>query len=446
MKVKRLSHAALLPVVISVLLIVATITFPARTDSFAQGPPRTETITGTSTIPVATSTNTPVTPSTATSPPGSATATEKTEPTKTPKPTDTPAPTDTDRPILAITPISTPTVLWTATPTTKPAQKLPTATSTSTLTPAAKAPPTATPTSTPTHTPATTPTPSSTPLPPTPTATSTTSPTPSVPKVTIVAPEGGAEITVGEVLTVEAKISDPAGVERVELWVDGKMVGVQSPALKGQTIMNALFSWIASSPGSHTLAIRALNMLGLENALNAVVVNAVGGEPKVTILNPADGEQLPAGLQIMVQAVAEDPGGVERGELWVNGVRVADWRSPEAKNSMDPIRAGFMQLTGQNNNNVDPIRAGFIQQPPQVAMSFPWVPSAAGSYTLEVRSFNSAVEQYRASDSVMVIVVSMAATPSMMGVSGGIFSLWWMPGLLLLTLLIAVRITQSRNP
>jgi hypothetical protein len=234
---------------------------------------------------------------------------------------------------------------------------------------------------------------------------------------------------VGEPMTVEAKISDPSGIERAELWVDGKMVAVQSPALKGQTIMTALFSWIARSPGSHTLAVRVLNVLGLENALNAVVVNAVGGVPRVTILSPKDGEQLPPDLQIMVQAVAEDPTGVERGELWVNGVRVAEWKESGAE-GMAPIKAGFIQL-------------------PQVAMSFPWTPSAAGEYTLEVRSFNSTSEQQRATDSVTVVVTvgtpaMMEATPSMMSVTGGTSSPWWIPGLLLLILLIAYRLAQPR--
>jgi predicted phage tail protein len=248
---------------------------------------------------------------------------------------------------------------------------------------------------------------------------------------------------------VEAKISDPAGIERVELWVDGKMVGVQSPALKGQTAMTALFSWTPLSPGSHTVGIRAINVFGLENDLVVVVVNASGAEPRVTILSPMDGEQLPVGLQIMIQALAEDPTGVERGELWVNGKLVAEWTRTEAE-SRDSIKAGFFfgseSKSGQTNppESMAPIKAGFIQLP-QVAMSFPWTPSAAGEYTLEVRTFNSSTEQHRATDSVVVVAEGAEATPSMMSITGGAFAPWWMPGLLLLVLLVAFRIIQSRN-
>lgn len=426
MKNKQLSIVALLPLAISLALVVTTFLFPLSTNTLAQDPPRTP-ATQTSTPPVATSTNTntPVTPET----PATKKPTETDEATETATITDTPEPTDTDRPLFAITPITTPTISRTAT--LVPVVSLPTATSTAaaaTKTPTKQAS-TSTPTSTPTPTKiSATATLTSTSLPPT--TTSTPTPTPGAPKVVIVWPQAGTEIAAGQTMTIEAKISDSTGLERVELWIDGKIAGTQSPALKGQTMMTALFPWTGGSVGSHTLAVRALNLLGLQSDLQAVVIKISSDNPRLTILSPANGEQLPVGLQIMVQAMAEDPTGVERGELWVNGVHVADWNKPQAE-GFNPIKAGFIQL-------------------PQVAMSFPWTPSAAGQYELEVRSFSTTKEQQRASDSVTVVAVEarapiLEATPSMMGVSGGGFSAWWIPGLLLLTMLIAFRIVQARS-
>lgn len=81
--------------------------------------------------------------------------------------------------------------------------------------------------------------------------------------------------------------------------------------------------------------------------------------PEVRIQFPYAGSQLEVGQQVNIQAVATDPDGVIRMEVWANGELVGSSLSATSK--------------GQ----------------PTFSASVPWTPSAPGSYTLEIRAYNS---------------------------------------------------------
>jgi uncharacterized protein YraI len=98
-----------------------------------------------------------------------------------------------------------------------------------------------------------------------------------VPVVTINAPANGAQVQVGEPVTVQAVAVDSKGVIRMELWTEGSMIGVQaSPIPQGQSPLNLTLPWITQIPGSHTLEVRAYNVEGRQSAPTSVNVNAVG--------------------------------------------------------------------------------------------------------------------------------------------------------------------------
>jgi uncharacterized protein YraI len=99
-----------------------------------------------------------------------------------------------------------------------------------------------------------------------------------IPTVIITAPVAGSEVTVDEPVTVQATASDPTGVVRLELWVDGtKTAEAASPVPQGQPTLTASLQWVPLSTGSHTLEIKAYNQEGRVNEPTAVVVTAVDG-------------------------------------------------------------------------------------------------------------------------------------------------------------------------
>jgi uncharacterized protein YraI len=85
----------------------------------------------------------------------------------------------------------------------------------------------------------------------------------------------------------------------------------------------------------------------------------VAGIPTVVITAPAANSQVPINVPVIVGATASDPSGVKRMELWVSNIKTAD--------AVSPVDQGQATLTA----------------------SFQWTPPAPGSYTLEVKAFNS---------------------------------------------------------
>jgi len=80
------------------------------------------------------------------------------------------------------------------------------------------------------------------------------------PVVLIQSPGQGDEVQVGEAVLVQASARDQTGVVRVELWVDGQLRQSQGSTLsEGTSPFPLVTRWEPSSPGTHTLAVRAFN-------------------------------------------------------------------------------------------------------------------------------------------------------------------------------------------
>lgn len=96
------------------------------------------------------------------------------------------------------------------------------------------------------------------------------------PTVVITAPTGGGEVQLNLPVTIQATASDPSGVTRLELWVDGvKTAEAASPLTQGQSTLTASLQWVPATPGNHTLEIRAYNAQGAVSEPTAVIVTAV---------------------------------------------------------------------------------------------------------------------------------------------------------------------------
>jgi hypothetical protein len=98
------------------------------------------------------------------------------------------------------------------------------------------------------------------------------------PEVRILDPHFGDDVPMERVVLVQSEARDATnGVTQVELWVDGQLERVDaSPHLEGSGQFFAAQSWRPSSPGSHTLLVRAVNGRGAVGQA-MIVVEAVQG-------------------------------------------------------------------------------------------------------------------------------------------------------------------------
>jgi hypothetical protein len=87
--------------------------------------------------------------------------------------------------------------------------------------------------------------------------------TPPKPRVTILSPTNNAQFKEGDEIQVQSTSTDPKGIVRVELLVDGATVATDvSPVPQGQTMFNLIQRWRAT-PGQHTISVRAYNASGV---------------------------------------------------------------------------------------------------------------------------------------------------------------------------------------
>jgi len=96
------------------------------------------------------------------------------------------------------------------------------------------------------------------------------------PTVVITAPVSGSQVEVNQPVAVQATASDPSGVVRMELWVNGaKIDQTTSPSAQGQPTLTGAMQWVPQAPGSYTLEIKAFNAQNNVNEPATVPVNAV---------------------------------------------------------------------------------------------------------------------------------------------------------------------------
>jgi hypothetical protein len=116
----------------------------------------------------------------------------------------------------------------------------------------------------------------------------------SKPLVAITSPTAGAQFREGDEISVQSTATDPNGIVRVELAVDGTSVRTDAPPIaQGQKSFTLLQKWTATA-GTHTLSVRAFNASGAASdpALVAVTVTPgvavapTAAAPIATLLPP----------------------------------------------------------------------------------------------------------------------------------------------------------------
>jgi hypothetical protein len=126
---------------------------------------------------------------------------------------------------------------------------------------------------------------------------------PAKPTIVMTAPTSGAQFQVGEEVDIISSASDPKGVSRVELYVDGQLNRTDpSPDPTGSTEVSMFQTWLAGDPGSHTLSVIAVNVEGEESDSWAVTITVVG-----EAAGPSASPTLEGGLPVTVTATVEPP-------------------------------------------------------------------------------------------------------------------------------------------
>ncbi len=129
-------------------------------------------------------------------------------------------------------------------------------------TPSAEAAATATPIAPPTS------------APPTPTE-ATPLPEDAPPVLQVTSPASGASFEAGSDVPIQASATDDLGVRRIELWADEELVTFEEGA--GQTAMQATLTWTASTPGDHTIQVKALDTAWQASNLITLEIKITGG-------------------------------------------------------------------------------------------------------------------------------------------------------------------------
>ena len=147
-----------------------------------------------------------------------------------------------------------------------------------------------------------------------------TAPDLTAPYVSIISPEDGA--TISDSTTVNVSATDDVGVERLEIYVNGVLIATDTTAPYG-------FYWDTTnySEGYYELSALAYDYSqneGQSNVITVYVTNTTPEDttpPHVSITSPEDGATISDSTTVNVSAT--DDVGVERLEIYVNGVLIA---------------------------------------------------------------------------------------------------------------------------
>ena len=97
------------------------------------------------------------------------------------------------------------------------------------------------------------------------------------------APADGSQIRVNQTVTVQAVASDPAGLVRMELWVNGRKVDEATSSLaQDRSSLATAFQWAPDSAGTYALELRAYNQREIAGFLPVSTLIAIGDTPSPT--------------------------------------------------------------------------------------------------------------------------------------------------------------------
>jgi hypothetical protein len=189
-----------------------------------------------------------------------------------------------------------------------------------------------------------------------------------IPQVRIDYPQGRVVIMQNTSIDIRGTATDVSGVQRVELWVDGRLVTARE-SIPQQFV----FRWSTDRIGDHDVWVRAISVSGgVADSDHVTIGIADDNPPKLKVR--LSQTTVAVGTKIEVHTKAYDSKGITRISLLVNGNAVKTWNAP------DP--------------GVGKVSVHVTQK---------WKPSAPGTYGINVRAWDT-VGKYSISSLFNVIV------------------------------------------
>lgn len=131
---------------------------------------------------------------------------------------------------------------------------------------------------------------------------------PTAPTVQIIAPPFGATFVEGQEVGIQSVSTDPSGVTRVELYIDGQLVKTDPVPSQGQTQFNVVQVWQAQGVGAHTVLVRAFNTANApgEASIPIAVSALVPVVPTATVAAPTE-TVIPVGVTFTLIPATDTP-------------------------------------------------------------------------------------------------------------------------------------------
>jgi hypothetical protein len=209
------------------------------------------------------------------------------------------------------------------------------------------------------------------------------------PQVSILAPPSPQNVGLGAQLQVQAAATDAAGVTQLQILVDNQpynQVNSQNPA--GQNPFAATFIYAATSPGAHTIIIRAVDAAGNIGNSGPLTVNVADNNPPSVTTNYSR-YNVRENEQVTVYTNATDAAGIQRVELWADGglYNVYNSPNPPAQTSLSIQQIWTSNTPGNhtlfvrvfdvnNQSTATPATTIFVRTPDQPTPTWtPFVPT-----------------------------------------------------------------------
>ena len=139
----------------------------------------------------------------------------------------------------------------------------------------------------------------------------TASSAPGAPTVTLLAPADGATVALNSSVFLAANASDPHGIDFVDFLRNGTPIG-RAARSQGNVDHYSLV-WIASQAGTHTIAVRATDLLGNATTSPEITITVGNSQPptdttppEVQIVAPANNSTVNSGASVTIVATATD--------------------------------------------------------------------------------------------------------------------------------------------
>ena len=250
--------------------------------------------------------------------------------------------------------------------------------------------------------------------------------------VEITSPATGAQVTVGEAMPVLAVASDPRGIARVELWVNGRLAdSMVNPSASGRADFPVQFQWTADEQGSHLLEIRAYNRDGRSSEPASVLVRAVPGAAPTPTIVIALVEPTLTGMTALTQTspiptVGPAPGSCASGLAFVADVTIPDYTQVQPGQRVDkiwrvrnsgtcPWGPGYVLAYAGGDQMSAPPAQAVGSTPPggtadvQVTM---YAPGAPGTYTGYWQMRDAAGQSFGSRLTVVIVVPLTGGPPA----------------------------------